>query len=308
MGVWCSRRDAENGQVPLLNISKHEAMTIETNDTIGASIPHSPTRKRPRTPVALALSDLAEGTNQWWMWKAMAWQDILQRYRGSVLGPFWLTLSMAIAIAALGTLYSKLFHMDISTYLPYLCLGLVVWTLISSIVLDGCLTFTAAQMVRQIKLPYTVHAYRVVCRNLIIAAHNLVVYAGVVLLFDITLSAVSLIALLGVLLIIINGFWVSILLGMVCSRFRDVPQIIASVIQVIFFVTPILWSPDLLANRIGFALWNPLFGFIDLIRAPLLNQFPHPTSWITTLLVTVIGSVVTFFFFARFRARIPYWA
>lgn len=284
-------------------------MTIEAKDSMLAPVAQTPAGQPRRSRTEAALHDIADGTRRWWMWTAMSWQDILQRYRGSVLGPFWLTLSMAIAIMALGFLYSELFRLDVRTYLPYLCIGLVIWTLIASLLQDACSTFIGAeQMVRQIKLPYSVHAYRVVWRNLIIAAHNIVVYVGVVILFDLKLSLVSLIAVPGLLLILFNGFWVSVMLGMICSRFRDVPQIIASLIQIAFFVTPIIWSPDLLEHRIGFAHWNPLFGFIDLMRAPLLNQYPHPTSWITTLLVTAIGGTVSFLFFARFRARIPYWA
>lgn len=262
-----------------------------------------------RTNVDLALSDIAGGTRQWWMWRAMAWQDILQRYRGSMLGPFWLTISMSVMIGALGFLYSQLFRIEISSYLPFLCVGLIVWTMIASILQDGCSTFIGVdQVVRQIKLPYTVHAYRVVCRNLIIAAHNIVVYIGVVVLFDIPVSTTMLVALAGVALILFNGFWVSVVLGMVCGRFRDVPQIVASVIQIAFFVTPVIWRPELLQERGELAFWNPLFGFIDLVRSPLLNQMPHPTSWITTLSVTAVGSVAAFCIFARFRARIPYWA
>lgn len=283
---------------------------IEQTNGAAASAVETPARPAARrSNIDLALQDIADGTRQWWMWRAMAWQDILQRYRGSMLGPFWLTISMSVMIGALGFLYSQLFRIEISTYLPFLCVGLIVWTMISTILQDACSTFIGVdQIVRQIKLPYTVHAYRVVCRNLIIAAHNIVVYAGVVILFDIPVSATMLVALAGVALILFNGFWVSIILGMVCGRFRDVPQIVASVIQIAFFVTPVIWRPELLQERGALALWNPLFGFIDLVRAPLLNQMPHPSSWITTLTVTAVGGVAAFYIFARFRARIPYWA
>lgn len=258
---------------------------------------------------ALALRDLTEGTTRWWMWSAMAWQDILQRYRGSVLGPFWLTLSMMTMIGALGFLYAQLLRVEINDYLPFLCVGLIVWTLISTIILEGCMTFISAEhMIRQIKLPFSVLAWRVVYRNLIIAAHNIVVFFGVAVIFKMNISPIWFISLIGLAFIVFNGFWVSMVFGMICARFRDVPQIVGSLIQITFFVTPILWQPQLLEGRIAFAQWNPLYGFIDLVRAPLLNEFPGWTSWACVSAVSLVGGVSAFFFFARLRSRISYWA
>lgn len=261
---------------------------------------------QPRLP--LALLDLRKGLLHWWMWSAMAWQDILQRYRGSMLGPFWLSLSMAITIVALGILYSKLFRVDIEDYLPFLCLGMISWTLISSILQDGCYSFINAEhIIKQIKIPYSVHVYRVVARNLIIAAHNVVVYIAVMMYFQVGVSARTLMVFVGVAFVILNGGWVSLLLGMICARFRDVPQIVISLVQVVFFVSPIIWKPELLGDRLWLARLNPAFGFIDILRAPLLNTLPDAMSWVTVLVVTVAGWSVTLFMFARFRARIPYW-
>jgi lipopolysaccharide transport system permease protein len=261
-----------------------------------------------KLPGTLARQDLLDGFRQWWMWTAMAWQDILQRYRGSALGPFWLTLSMLVTIVALGLLYSKLFKMDIESYLPFLCLGMISWTLISSIILDGCNSLIAAEnIIKQIKVPFSVHAYRVLWRNLIIAAHNIIVYVGVMMIFDIGVSLKTLLVIPGLVLVIVNGAWSVLLVGMICARFRDVPQIMASLIQVVFFVSPIIWRPELLGEHVWMAHLNPFFAFIDVLREPLLNHTPAPISWMVALGVTVAGWAVTFLFFSRFRSRIPYW-
>lgn len=256
----------------------------------------------------LALQDLSKGLSQWWMWSAMAWQDILQRYRGSMLGPFWLTLSMAITIVALGILYSNLFKVDIQSYLPFLCLGMISWTLLSSILQDGCYAFINAEnIIKQIRIPFSAHVYRVIYRNLLIAAHNIVVYVVVMLYFDIGVSAVTLLVFVGIAAVVINGVWICLLLGMICARFRDVPQIVISLVQVVFFVSPIIWRPELLGDRLWLARLNPAYGFIDVLRAPLLNTLPDPASWATVLGVTVVGWTITLAMFTRFRARLPYW-
>lgn len=127
---------------------------------------------------SLALADLTEGLARWRLWGLLAWQDIKQRYRRSSLGPFWLTISMGVMIGTLGVLYGKLFKMAIQEYLPFLCLGLLTWTFISTSILEGCTVFIASEsVIKQIKLPLSSHVYRLVWRNLIILGHNFKEYS-----------------------------------------------------------------------------------------------------------------------------------
>lgn len=254
-----------------------------------------------------ALKDLADGASQWWLWLFMAWQDILLRYRGSALGPLWLTLSTAIMVGTLGILYSKLFEIEVRVYLPFLCLGILVWNFIVGILTEGCTAFIAVEnVIRQIKLPYSVHIYRIMCRNLIILGHNLVVYVVVALLYSIVPSNLFL-SLIGLFFILLNGAWFSLTLALICARFRDVPMIVSSLLQVAFFLTPIIWKPSLLGPQAYLAHLNPLYAFVDLVRAPLLGETPDPISWWVVSGITIVGWAITLAFFARFRARIPYW-
>ncbi|MGH8605227.1 MAG: ABC transporter permease, partial [Gammaproteobacteria bacterium] len=242
------------------------------------------------TVTSRALADLSEGLAQWQLWALLGWQDILQRYRRSLLGPFWLTFSMAIMVIALGILYAKLFRIDIHDYLPFLTLGFLAWGLISGVITEGCTALTAAEpFIKQMKLPFSLHVHRVVWRNLIIFAHNLVVYIGVAIWFGIWPGAVALLLVPGIALILLNGIWVGLLFGMVCARFRDIPQIIASLLQVAFFLTPIIWRPELLGERAAFAHMNPFFHFVELIRAPLLGSAPSQLTWTVALITTLLG-------------------
>lgn len=260
------------------------------------------------TDTSRGLADLSEGLTQWQLWALLGWQDILQRYRRSLLGPFWLTFSMAIMVIALGILYAKLFRIDVHDYLPFLTLGFLAWGLISGVITEGCAALTAAEpFIKQMKLPFSLHVHRVVWRNLIVFAHNLVVYVGVAIWFGIWPGAVALLSVPGIALILLNGIWVGLLFGMVCARFRDIPQIIASLLQVAFFLTPIIWKPELLAERVAFAHMNPFFHFVELIRAPLLGSAPSQLTWTVALITTLVGWLVTLLFFRRFRSRISYW-
>jgi ABC-type polysaccharide/polyol phosphate export permease len=94
---------------------------------------------------------------------------------------------------------------------------------------------------------------------------------------------------------------------MICARFRDVPPIVGSIVQVLFFVTPIFWPPSSLGPHARWLVLNPLYAAIDVMRSPLLGQPTSPHSWTILIGVTLLTSVASFLFFARFRSRIAFW-
>ena len=300
-----------------------EARPFEDDDTTdeAADVPQDPSE--PGTtfistlpPVAsqtrLALGDIVQGARARYLWGMLGWQDIRRRYRRSVLGPFWLTISMGVLVAALGTLYGALLKVDSAVYVPYLALGFIVWTLISGLITDGCTAFISAEsIIKQTNVPLSVHVYRMVWRNLIIFFHNAAIFVVVAALFAVWSGWTGLLALPGLVLLCLNGIWVGLLLGIVSARFRDVPPIAASVVRILFFATPIIWMPELMPGRalvLAVVLdFNPFFHFVDLVRAPLLGQAPELASWLAVTGITLGGWVVTFALFRNYRRRIAYW-
>ena len=262
----------------------------------------------PPSPRAAAWGDLVEGVSKTWMWSAMAMQDIKVRYRGSLLGPFWLTISMVIMIAAMGLIYARMFNMEIASYLPYLTVGLVIWNFVSTVITEGCQTFLSSQnIITQVRMPFSVHAWRNVYRNLIVLAHNTVIIPLVLIMFSVPVSWQAIFILPALVILTINGVWVSILLGMISARYRDFAPIVASFVQVLFFITPIFWPPEAVGVWKQALPLNPLFAAIDVVRAPLLGTTPFALSWVVLLIVTVVGCLGTFALFVKFRPRIAYW-
>src|SRR5476651_1874227 len=156
--------------------------------------------------LSAAISDLRNGLALWPLWVRLGWNDILQRYRRSMLGPFWLTASMAIMVIVLGVLYAELFNTPIHDFLPFLCVGLLVWNFIASFLTEGGTLFTGAEAhIKQIRLPYSVYVYRSSWSKLIIFAHNFVIYLGVLIYFQIWPGAVALLAIPGLSLLLFNG-------------------------------------------------------------------------------------------------------
>lgn len=264
--------------------------------------------RNPRSSAAAAWADAIEGLSLWRLWVTLGWNDILQRYRRSILGPFWLTASMAIMVIALGVLYAELFKMPIREFLPFLCVGLLTWNFLSGFLSEaGSLFIGSESYIKQIRLPYSVYVYRSTWSKFVIFAHNFVIYFGVLLYFQFWPGAVMLLAIPGLIFLVINGALVNLYIGIVSARFRDVPQVVTSVVQIVFFVTPIFWKPELLQSRAYLADLNPFYHLIEIVRAPLLGQMPTAKHYVAVMLITLINLLIASVFFTRFRARIAYW-
>jgi lipopolysaccharide transport system permease protein len=234
--------------------------------------------------------------------------DIKQRYRRSVIGPFWFTLSTAIMVGVLGALYSTLLKQDIKQYVPFLAIGLVVWQFISTIASEACTVFiTSAYLIKQIKLPLTVHVCRQVWRNFIIFLHSLPVVIIALIIFGQWPNVQILYLQIGLIILLLNAMWITIVLGILCSRYRDILPIVGNIIQVAFFFTPVMWSPDILEERAWIAHFNPLYHLIELIRAPVLGNVIQPISWQVSIGMLIVGFVSAQFLMSKYRNRVVYW-
>ena len=267
-----------------------------------------PLPERVPSQAALAALDLVRGASARYLWGRLGWQDIRRLYRRSVLGPFWLTISMGLLVTALGTLYGALWKVELVDYAPFLALGFVVWMLISGVITDGCNAFINAEgIIKHVGLPFSVHVYRLLWRNLLVLCHNAVVFVIVAAIFGVWPGWAGLLAVPGLALLLLNGVWVGLLLGVISARFRDVPPIVASIVRILFFVTPIIWMPELMPGRAFVLDFNPFFHMVEVVRAPLLGKVPGLVSWLAVLGITLGGWIVAFEFFRRYRWRIAYW-
>lgn len=262
-----------------------------------------------RSQVDLAMADLVDGLRRWELWGSLGWFDIRQRYRRSTLGPFWITISMGVMVIGLSILWSTLFRQDLTVYMPYFAVGFIVWTMISSVIQEGCTAFYGAEnIIKQLPAPLSTHIYRLIWRNLIIAAHNLWIYVFIALFFRIWPGLGGIVvALLGFGLLAVNGAAVGLIAGILSARFRDIPPLVASLLQMIFFFSPILWLPESLPERHYLVQFNPFYYFIEIVRRPLLGKELELFVWAAVVAITVLNLAVAFGLFVRFRRRIAYW-
>lgn len=240
----------------------------------------------------------------------LGWQDLLRQYRRSFLGPAWIAINTAIFTAAFGWIGAQLFSQDIRTYIPYFCLGNIFFGFLTSTFNDGCRTYMdAAPFLKQSSYPKFAFVFRIVWRNLLLLAHQIPLIIAVLFVGDLLSGALWHLWLAGLLIATISAVFIVALLGLISTRFRDLPMIVSSVLQIAFFITPVIWQPSLLSKApSGFiTAFNPLAAWLELMRAPLMGQVPQAAAWWTAWLCLGSLAVVCTLTYLLARRRINYW-
>jgi len=295
--------------------------------------PVIPSAVAPTRSFARAIEDIRRGIAQRELWAHLGWQDIKQRYRRSVLGPLWITISMGVTALGLGILYAVLFKHPLPEFLPYVTTGFIVWNFINGCITEGMSTFVVNEgLIKHLPAPLTVYALRTVWRQTLMFLHNLIVYVIMIAIYFTYLDhayqmdtpngqlhpglgAWSLSAFPAFAVLALNGLWLTLLVGIISTRYRDIPQVINSVIQLAFYLTPIVWSPDDLFGSGGSdRTWakivfqfNPLYHFVQVLRAPMIGQHVDWWSWATVGWITVLGWALALVAMRNYRARVSYW-
>jgi lipopolysaccharide transport system permease protein len=156
-------------------------------------------------------------------------------------------------------------------------------------------------------MPFFVHMVRVVVRTIISFLHNVPVIAAVFLIFSIHPGMMATMSLPGLLLWTVDAFAACMLLGAFCARFRDIPPIVASIMQISFFVTPIMWQPQQLGAKGWWLPLNPFDALLEVVRAPLLGHGAGAAVWELALGYSAAFCILSWALFARVRGRLAYW-
>jgi len=244
----------------------------------------------------------------WRLWTLLGWLEIRQRYARSRLGPFWLTISMGVMIGSIGVVYGTLFKQDMQEYLPFLAISLIMWNFFSLTVTEGSTAYIhSSPFIRQTATPKLIFIFQVAWRNLIILGHNFVIVMVLLIAFG-THSWLAMVWLLPAFLIYVaNAIWIAALVGLLSARFRDLPQMIAAIMQIAFYVTPIIYKPASLTRFPLIVEMNPLTYMIDLVRGPLTGVVPDPNTWIICIAMAVGGWLLALLMTGRYLKRIPFW-
>jgi len=240
----------------------------------------------------------------------LGWQEVRLMYRRSVLGQFWITLSMGVTFGAIGAVFGLIFRSPIVEYLPFLGCGLVFFNFISLLLTEGATAFIAAAgFIQQLPLSPLVFFMRSIWKTVFVLLHNALALVVLLAIIPQGLSPATLLVIPGVLIAGAGVSGLALALAMLSTRYRDVPQILVAAVQVLFYLTPILWLPSALpaAARSVILGVNPFYPLLEIMRQPLLNEYPSPQLWAAATGISAVFLALGFGSYAWKRRRLAFW-
>lgn len=253
---------------------------------------------------AANVREVLAALDLWRIWWRLGVQDLRLRFRRSMLGMSWVLVQLVVTMLAVGAVYSSLLGQDLRTFLPFLTVGLVVWGFLTAAIVEGGMAFVASEgYIKQISLPIHVYILRSFVSVSISAGISLGAYAIVAVVYRVPIGGSTLWVIPGLVLLGTVGVLLMAIFAHLNARFRDTTHLAGVAMQVLFYVTPVLWPAEMLRGRsLGWIVdVNPLYHLLEVIRQPLLFARPAALeNYIVGLVMvaclgTVAGAVVALY-------------
>lgn len=238
----------------------------------------------------------------------LAWMDTRARYKKTLIGPLWLTVTNLIGVFGLSIVWANLLNEDMSSFVPSLSVGMIIWQIIAVTIGEGPSVFRwQSLMIRNVSMPIWFFVARALSRQVINLIHNFLIVIVVIWYFNVHVELETLLVIPGILLVILNLFWITYILALLGTRFRDLEYLTGAVLPILFFISPVIFRPDRLPVNMEIIWLNPLSYFIEVVRAPVLGKIPDHHTYIvmTTLLIT--GSITAYCMHKIYSKRLAFW-
>lgn len=241
-------------------------------------------------------------------WRSLAFADIRTKYRRTIIGPWWITVSNGFTALIIGLVSGRFLGSDMTSYLPFFVTGMTIWGFLSSSLLEGSSTLIyAGGLIKASNLPISFYVLRMVQRNFIIFLHNIMVVPMVWLFLPWHAGWQMVLAIPGLALVYIFTVGAAVTVGMICARYRDIPPIIATLVQLLFFTSPIIWMPEQLHSGQLVMQLNPVNYLLAVARDPILGRPVPPESWLFAGIAALASALVATFIYVRYRRRLVFW-
>jgi ABC-type polysaccharide/polyol phosphate export permease len=264
------------------------------------------TDSQPAIPAT--ITDLREGFKRRHLWMTLAWGDLRRRYRGSQLGTLWMTASLGVFVLTLGGLYGQLMSVPAERYIPHLAAGMLIWNFLSGAMLESGHIFNrAAPFLKEMALPFSTFVFRSIYGQILRFLFQAPVFVAVAVVLGLWPGTNLVYVVPGLALLLLNGLWIAFLMAVISTRFRDVPELVGSLMRLLFFLTPIIWLPEISGKAQFMVAWNPFTHIIAVVRAPLMGEAPTALNWLVSAAIPIVGSPFALWLFGRCRRLIPFW-
>lgn len=217
--------------------------------------------------------DVIHPLKDWRIIYLRATQSIRSRFARSYLGQGWVTMSLAILILCTGIVWSLIWSMPIAEFLPYVAVGHVFYLFISGTINDSTTAIIAdANFYRHKKYSFFLSIYTLLMKNLVVLLYNLPIVVLVVLWSDKVHPAISYTYPFYLMILIMFLFFASYSIAILCVYFRDFIQLVASILSVVFMLTPVMWNVNMIPEHLRHYVYiNPLASCVELLRNPVIG-------------------------------------
>ena len=228
-------------------------------------------------------------------------RDIKVRYKRSVLGVAWSMLSPLLSMAALTVAFSALLKQQIANYPAYFLAGSVFWAFFSqATAFAASLTADAAEIARRVYVPRSVFVASAVGGALVNLLYTLVPLFLIIAVTGHPIYATWFFLPVAVVFGILFTAGVGLVVFTLASRFVDVRETYLVLLSAWFFVTPIIYTPAVLAPRYRMIVrLNPMTYLVEMFRAPIYDGWlPGRNTLLFSVLASVFSLVVGWLFYA----------
>ena len=236
-----------------------------------------------------------------YFWWSLASNDLSNRYKRSFLGIGWSLVRPLSMTVILCIVFGKLLNQQLSDYAPYVLLGMTIWQFITESMLQGCRSFqSGATYIRQQQVPLAIFPLRTVLGSGFHALIALVMGMSLVLIFKGSVNPAALLYLIpGIVVLFLIGWFFAIISGVLQTHFPDTSHLLEIGLQIAFYVTPILYKPEVIESRARLSTllkWNPFTSLLALVRTPILDGTLPAAQHIQMSLLTllVVGGLAVF--------------
>jgi ABC-2 type transport system permease protein len=243
------------------------------------------------------------------LWMTLAWHDVVQSYRRTVFGPFWITVNMVIFTVAMTFVYAAIFGVQPREYSSFVVCGMIIWWWIVGILNESSAAFLGySQFIRGMPCDKSVFIWATAFKQVIIFAHNAVVYVVLILIGFVKPSIYMLLAIPALVMLFLISVPLIGMLSILHVRYRDLQRLIGSGIIILMMVTPVFWKSEMLTGwRSAIVLANPLYYFIEFVRKPLLGEPVSLNIVAAVAATTVVAWIAGVLFFRRYSRFVVFW-
>lgn len=257
-----------------------------------------------RRHMTIAFQDLFSGAKRWRLWSMLAFDEWRLKYHRTIFGPLWIIFAFLAFILTKLLIFTNLVEDNADYYAAYLTIGFMVWLFLVQCLTEGGTTFVRSKnWILGIDAPHSVFLISAFLNCLINALVNAIPALAIAyIVYDIPAQNV-LLAGPPFLAVAFCMFWSMLALSVLTVFSRDLTQLVATMMRIMFFLTPILWMPSQIGGVGAIVKYNPFAYLIDIVRQPLLEGTVNPELWIFVLsagsMITILSLLIFHFAYKK---------